>query len=128
MEELLKDWQVVIVFGITIALFVWKVPSKSDLRDIRNEINGMHIEINGMRNEINGMHIEINGMRIEINGMHNEINGMRNEINGMRDETRDLRAEMKSDYMDITQKIDSLNQNFIDHLNFHVSSRRKPRE
>ena len=128
MEELLKDWQVIIVFGITIALFVWKVPSKSDLKDLRSEINGLRSEIRDIRSEINDIRSELQDMRNEMGDMRNQMGDMRNEINGIHIEIRDLRAEMKSDYMDLTKKIDSLNQNFIDHLNFHVSSRRKPRE
>ena len=60
MEEIIKDWQVLIGFGIAIAIFVWKVPSKNDLKE--------------------------------------------------------LRTEMKSDNVVLAQKVDTLNQNFIDHL------------
>ena len=67
MEEIIKDWQALIGFGIAIAIFVWKVPSKNDLKEVRSEM-------------------------------------------------KELRTEMKSDNVVLAQKVDTLNQNFIDHL------------
>ena len=86
MEELLKDWQALIGFGIAIAIFVWKVPSKNDLKDLRTEIKELRTEI------------------------------------------KELRIEMKSDYIALAKKVDALNQNFIDHLNLHVTAKQKTPE
>ena len=86
MEELLKDWQALIGFGITIAIFVWKVPSKNDLKDLRAEMKDVRTEI------------------------------------------KELRIEMKSDYIALAKKVDALNQNFIDHLNLHVTAKQKTPE
>lgn len=86
MEELLKDWQALIGFGIAIAIFVWKVPSKNDLKDLRTEMKDLRTEI------------------------------------------KELRIEMKSDYIALAKKVDALNQNFIDHLNLHVTAKQKTPE
>lgn len=93
MEELLKDWQALIGFGIAIAIFVWKVPSKNDLKDLRTEMKDLRAEMKDVRTEI-----------------------------------KELRIEMKSDYIALAKKVDALNQNFIDHLNLHVTTKQKTPE
>ncbi len=93
MEELLKDWQAFIGFGITIAIFVWKVPSKNDLKDLRTEMKDLRAEMKNVRTEI-----------------------------------KELRIEMKADYIALAKKVDALNQNFIDHLNLHVTAKQKTPE
>lgn len=93
MEELLKDWQALIGFGIAIAIFVWKVPSKNDLKDLRTEMKDLRAEMKDVRTEI-----------------------------------KELRIEMKSDYIALAKKVDALNQNFIDHLNLHVTAKQKTPE
>ena len=90
MEEIIKDWQALIGFGITIAIFVWKVPSKNDLKDVRSEMKDV-----------------------------------RSEMKELRTEMKELRTELKSDNVVLAQKVDTLNQNFIDHLNLHVSGKQK---
>ena len=100
MEELLKDWQALIGFGITIAIFVWKVPSKNDLKDLRTEMKDLRTEMKDLRAEMKDVRTEI----------------------------KELRIEMKSDYIALAKKVDALNQNFIDHLNLHVTAKQKTPE
>lgn len=90
MEEIIKDWQALIGFGIAIAIFVWKVPSKNDLKDVRSEMKDV-----------------------------------RSEMKELRTEMKELRTELKSDNVVLAQKVDALNQNFIDHLNLHVTGKQK---
>ena len=59
MEELLKDWQALIGFGIAIAIFVWKVPSKNDLKDLRTEMKDLRAEMKDVRTEIKELRIEM---------------------------------------------------------------------
>ena len=97
MEEIIKDWQALIGFGITIAIFVWKVPSKNDLKDVRSEIRDVR----------------------------SEMKDVRSEMKELRTEMKELRTELKSDNVVLAQKVDTLNQNFIDHLNLHVTGKQK---
>jgi hypothetical protein len=103
---------------------------EGDIRDLRNEMNGLKMEFKGecesLRTEVKGeidglrteMKVEIEGLRTEMKG---EIHGLRTELksemSGLRDEMKaevgGLRGEMNARFEAMEARFDSLQRTLL---------------
>jgi uncharacterized coiled-coil DUF342 family protein len=81
-----QDFTPFIAAGITIVVFLWKFPTKSDVNrrfaELRSEF----------REDIRGVREDIKDVRGEV---RESIKSVREEIKDLREEIRDVRAELK---------------------------------
>ena len=92
----LVNWQdliPVVTAGITIAVFLWKFPTKSDMNrrfaELRSEFRE---DIKNVREEIKDVRSEV---RENIKNVREEIKNVREETKDVREEIRDVRGELK---------------------------------
>ena len=88
-----QDFIPIITAGITIAVFLWKFPAKSDMNrrfaELRSEFRG---DISDVRENLNDVRAEV---RENIKNVRDEIKNVREEIKDLREEIRDVRGELK---------------------------------
>lgn len=99
-----QDFTPFIAAGITIVVFLWKFPTKSDVNrrfaelrsEFREDIRGVREDIKDVRGEVRE---SIKNVREEIKSVRGEvresIKSVRDEIKDLREEIRDVRGELK---------------------------------
>ena len=88
-----QDFIPIITAGITIAVFLWKFPTKSDMNrrfaELRSEFRE---DVRDVRENIKDVRAEV---RENIKNVRDEIKNVREEIKDLREEIRDVRGELK---------------------------------
>ena len=68
---------------------------RDDIKELRQEVSGLHQEVNELQQNVSGLRQEVNGLQQNVSGLHQEVNGLQQEVSGLRQEVNGLRGDLR---------------------------------